>query len=391
MLERNDQFVKENSTKNGGYILAVLGRGIEKLFRLGSLFIFLVVIPTACSIIYFGLCASDIYISEARFVVRSPDKPASSPLGTLLKGAGFSNAGDEIFAAQDYIVSRDALAALNTDGSFRRAYSNNNISFFDRFGTLLTGSSFEDLFKYFKTKVKVEHDSTSSITTLMVRAYSAGDAMSYNRRLLEMAEGTVNRLNERGRQDLIRFAGAEVEAAKDKSRAAALALSAYRNRQGIVDPEKQATVQLQMISKLQDQLISTKTELLQVRTFTPTNPQIPVLETRIEGLSREVESELRKVAGGQRSLAAVAAQYQRLQLETQFADKQLAAAMASLEEAQNDARRKQAYVERIVQPNLPDQPLEPRRLRGVIATLALGLVLWGIFSMLLAGAREHKD
>ena len=63
----------------------------------------------------------------------------------------------------------------------------------------------------------------------------------------------------------------------------------------------------------------------------------------------------------------------------------------SLEEAKNDARRKQAYVERIVQPNLPDQPLEPRRLRGVIATLALGLVLWGIFSMLLAGAREHKD
>ncbi|WP_255326252.1 hypothetical protein [Sphingobium sp. EM0848] len=391
MLERNDQFVNENSAKNSGYFLAVLRRSVEKLFGLGWLFIFLVVIPTTCSIIYFGLCASDVYISEARFVVRSPDKPASSPLGILLKGAGFSNAGDEIFAAQDYIVSRDALAALNTGGSFRRAYSDANISFFDRFGTLLTGSTFEDLFKYFKTKVKVEHDGTSSITTLIVRAYTATDALHYNRQLLEMAEGTVNRLNERGRQDLIRFASAEVEAAKEKSRTAALALSGYRNRQGIVDPEKQATVQLQMISKLQDELISTKTELLQLRTFTPTNPQIPVLETRIEGLSHEVESELGKVAGSQRSLAAAAAQYQRLQLETQFADKQLAAAMASLEEAQNEARRKQAYVERIVQPNLPDEPLEPKRLRGVIATLALGLVLWGIFSMLLAGAREHRD
>jgi len=234
MLERNDQFMKESSAKNGEYFLAVVRRGIEKLFGLGWLFIFLVVIPTMCSIIYFGLCASDVYVSEARFVVRSPDKPASSSLGILLKGAGFSNSGDEIFAAQDYIMSRDALAALNADGSFRRAYSNANLSFFDRFNTSWTGSTFEDLFKYFKTKVKVEHDSTSSITTLTVRAYTAADALRYNRQLLEMAEGTVNRLNERGRQDLIRFASAEVEAAKEKSRTAALALSGYRNRQGIV-------------------------------------------------------------------------------------------------------------------------------------------------------------
>jgi capsular polysaccharide transport system permease protein len=391
MLERNDQFVSEQSVTGDGRYRTVLRVAAEKLLKLGWLFIILVVAPTVASVAYFGICASDVYLSESRFVVRSPDKSTSSPLGVLLKGAGFSNAGDEIFAAQDYIVSRDALTALNKGDGFQRAYSDNNISIVDRFGTLLTGRTFEDLFKYFKTKVKVERDSTSSITTLTVRAYTAEEALRYNRQLLEMAEGTVNRLNERGRQDLIRFASTEVEAAKEKSRTAALALSAYRNREGIVDPEKQAAVQLQMISKLQDELISTKTELLQLRAFTPTNPQIPVLETRVDGLSHEMESELGKVAGNQRSLAAAAAQYQRLQLETQFADKQLAAAMASLEEAQNEARRKQAYIERIVQPNLPDEAMEPKRLRGVVATLALGLVLWGIFSMLLAGAREHRD
>ncbi len=383
--------MNEKSTRVGGYFLNIVGLSIEKILGLGWIFVVLVAIPTMCSIIYFGLCASDVYVSESRFVVRSPDKPASSTFGILLKGAGFSNAGDEVFAAQDYMVSRDALNALNNDESFRRSYSSHDISLFNRFDTFLTGTTFEDMFKYFKTKVKVEHDSTSSITTLTVRAYTSADALRYNRQLLEMAEGTVNRLNERGRQDLIRFGSAEVEAAKEKSRAAALALSDYRNKQGIVDPEKQATVQLQMISKLQDELISTKTALLQLRTFTPTNPQIPVLETRMKGLSHEVELELGKVVGSQRSLAAATAQYQRLQLETQFADKQLATAMASLEEAQNEARRKQAYVERIVQPNMPDKAVEPRRLRGVIATLALGLVLWGIFSMLLAGAREHKD
>src|SRR5439155_10957806 len=107
-------------------------------------------------------------------------------------------------------------------------------------------------------------------------------------------------------------------------------------------------------SKLQDELIASRNQLLQLRAFAPANPQIPVLRTQIAGLSHDVEVELNKVAGSSRSLSAAAAQYQRLQLESQVADKQLAASIASLEDARNEARRKQAYVERIAEPNLPD-------------------------------------
>ena len=65
--------------------------------------------------------------------------------------------------------------------------------------------------------------------------------------------------------------------------------------------------------------------------------------------------------------------------------------MTSLEQARNEAQRKQLYLERIVQPSLPDVAVEPRRLRGVAATFLLGLVAWGILSMLIAGVREHQD
>ena len=64
--------------------------------------------------------------------------------------------------------------------------------------------------------------------------------------------------------------------------------------------------------------------------------------------------------------------------------------MVSLQDARNEAQRKQAYVERIVQPNVPDDALEPRRIKGVLATLVIGLVAWGVLSMLLAGVREHQ-
>jgi capsular polysaccharide transport system permease protein len=363
----------------------------SKIKGIGLLFWLVVVFPTAVALFYFGLFASDVYLSESRFVVRSPDKPATTGLGMLLKSTGFGNGGDEILVAQDFVVSRDALKALNSNGAYARAYANGNISIFDRFQAFGSGGTFEDLYKYYQNKVKIDHDTTSSITTLTVRAYTPNDAERFNEQLLEMAEATVNKLNTRGRQDLIRFAEAEVAEAKKTARDAALSLSAYRNREGVLDPEKQASVQLQMISKLQDELIASRTHLAELRHFTPQNPQIEVLQTRINETSHEIDMQLGKVAGNSTSLSSSAAGYQRLALESQFADRQLAAAMASLEEATNEARRKQAYVERIVQPNIPDKALEPRRWRGIFATLALGLVAWGILSMLLTGVREHRD
>ena len=355
------------------------------------LFLLTVVIPTAIATIYYGLLASDVYISESRFVVRSPDKPAASGLGVLLKSAGFSNAGDEIFAAHEYVRSRDALRALNSNNAVARAYGSSAVSMFDRFNPLGVNGSFEDLFRYYQGMIDVEYTTSSSITTLIVRAFTPEDAQKFNRKLLERSEDLVNRLNNRGRSDLVRFAMEEVVEAKLAAREAALALAHFRNARGIIDPERQATVQLQMVSKLQDELIGARTQLQQLRAIAPENPQVPILEVRIRSLGREIDEQLGLVAGSRRSLSATAAQYQRLELEREFADRRLAAAMNSLEEARNEARRKQAYVERIVQPSLPDEALQPRRLRGIFATLVVGLIAYGILTMLLAGIREHRD
>lgn len=353
------------------------------------LFLLAVVLPTTAAIIYYGLIASNVYVSQSQFVVRSPDKPTMSGLGTLLKSSAFSTAGDEIYVADDYIQSRDALRALNNNRAVENAYGSKQVSVVDRFNPLGLDGSFEALFDYFRKKVKVDYDTTSSVTTLTVRAYTSEEAQKFNEQLLALAEDTVNRLNRRGRQDVGRLAEEEVQAAEQSQRDAAVALAAFRNASGIIDPEKQAAVQLQMISKLQDELIGSRMQLLQLRSMAPENPQIPVLRTRIVGLSREIDRQLGLVAGSRRSLSATAARYQRLQVDREFADKRLAAAMSSLQEARAEARRKQAYVERISQPSRADKAQEPRRLRGVFATLVLGLVAWAILTMLIAGVREH--
>jgi capsular polysaccharide transport system permease protein len=366
-------------------------RKVRRLPRPDRLFISVVVLPVLAAVLYFGFLASDVYISESRFVVRSPDKPASAGLGLILQTAGFSSGSEEAFAAQSYAVSRDALQAVNRNGEFQRAYSSPRIFYLDRFNPTGLAGSLESLYKYFQRKVRVENDPTTSITTLTVRAFTPEEARRVNRMLLDMSEATVNRLNERGRFDVIRYAQNEVAGAKANAQAAAVALAAYRTSSGIVDPEKQADAQMQMISKLQDSLIAARTELAQLQRYTPENPRIPVVKTQLGTLQGQIDREMGKVTGSRRSLAQGAIRYQRLELENQLASKQLASALASLEQARNEAQRKQAYVERIVEPNLPDAPMEPRRLRGILATLALALVAYGILRMLLVGVREHAQ
>lgn len=364
---------------------------IPRAKRINKLFLLTVVIPTLLSVIYFGLIASDVFISESRFVVRSPERQTASPLGMLLKGTGFSRAQDDTYTVQDFMLSRDALSSLDEKLGLRKAFASSEVDLFNRFPGLDWDDSFEALHLYYQKKVEIQLDPASSITTLRVRGFTSETAFEINQLLLDMAEALVNQLNERGRRDMIRFAAGELLAAENKAKAAALALSAYRNDKNVIDPERQSTIQLQQIAKLQDELIATQAQLSQLQTFAKNNPQIPSLQQLVQNLRQEIAAETARVAGGDRSLANKAAEYQRLALDREFADRQLGSAFASLELARNEAQRQQLYLERIVQPSKPDMAMEPRRVRGVLATLAVGLIAWGILSMLLAGVKEHQD
>lgn len=383
---------QENLENSSSGWSAHIFRGLpQKVRKLGPLFWLVVFLPTAISVIYFGGLASDVYISESRFVVRSPERPARTGLGVVLASAGFSTASEEVRAAQGYIESRDALRSLDQDGFARKVWSANSISIFNRFDPLGWSGSFEELFRYYEDKVAIKFDSETGITTLTVKAFDPQASQEINRRLLQQAEGLVNHLNDRGQSDMVRNAQREVDEAQVQSRAAAEALAAYRNQAGVIDPERQATVQLQMISKLQDELIGARMQLLQMSAIGGQNPQIPTLRLRIEGLRKAINEQLGEVAGNSGSLSAAAVRFQRLQLQRDFSDKQLAASLAALQDAKNEARRQRAYVERIAEPSKPDKAMEPRRLRGILATLIVSLVAWAILVMLLAGVREHRS
>lgn len=364
---------------------------MERIKEVNRLFAFTVIVPTTIAVAYFGLIASDVYVSESRFVVRSPQRQMqTSVVGALLQGSGFSRAQDDTYAVVDYIQSRDALRELNKADYIANAYGDHG-DFVSRFSKSFD-NSFEALLKYYrKHVVSVDFDSASAITTLQIRAYSAQDAEKINESLLELSERLVNRMNDRAANDTVRFAQKQVDEATAKAKDAAAALAAYRNTHTVFDPDKQSALELQQVSSLQSQLLTAQSQLIQLQSTAPANPQIATLKTNISTLQRQIEAATSGVAGRTGSLSDKAAQYARLQLDSQFADKQLASAMTGMESARAELQRKQLYLERLVEPNTPDIAIEPRRLKSIFETFALSMIVWGILSLLLAGVREHYD
>lgn len=360
------------------------------------LFILTVAIPTILSIFYFGFYASDIYISESSYVVRSPSQKSvgQSGLGALLQGAtglsGFARAPEDVHTVADYIESEDAVRQLSQKLDVKKWWSAPSVDILQRFNPFGWNQSIEKLLEYYPSRVSVLVDDKSGITTLTVSSFSPEQAFSVNSLLLGEAEKLVNTLNQRGRNDLIRFAQGEVSVAEEKAKSAAAALSAFRNSQTVVDPEKQTVIHFEQIARLQEELIKTRGQLAQLKVLAPDSPHPPSLELRARTLESEIAAENAKITGGENSLASKAAEYQRLQLDREFADRQLAVAMASLEAARNEAQRQQLYLETINKPDKPDYATYPKRLKGIITTVFLGLLAWGILGMLIAGVREHQ-
>jgi capsular polysaccharide transport system permease protein len=196
-----------------------------------------VITPTFAAVLYYAFIASDVYISESRFLVRSPQHPTQGGfVGQLLQGSGITHSQDDAYSVHDYILSRDALRELDAKAEVRKAFNSKQVDPINRFPGLFRDDSFEKLYRYYGKHVGVEYDTASSITTLTVAAFTAQDAQRINDQLLRVSERLVNTLNERSRQDLIRYAADEVKIANDKATAAAVAMFEYRSKHAVFEP-----------------------------------------------------------------------------------------------------------------------------------------------------------
>ena len=359
--------------------------------RKRRLFLLMVILPTLVATLYYGLVASDIYISESRFVIKSPDQKKSqvSTLANLVQTTGLSGGQEQANEVLTYVRSRDALLALEKSVRFRDRYTTIRADFLARFPQPWANDSFESLFKYYGKRVDARSDTETGTAIIKVEAFTPQDAFMINRQLLELSEALVNKLNGRAHNKAIVEAQRQVELATERAKAARGALAQYRNTQALIDPSKQAGGVLEIANTMIGERAALRAQLDLMQRLTPNNPSIPALRNRINAISVQIASQDSRVVGTGNGIASKLGGYGNLLVEQEFSTQSLNAASAALVQARADAQKQQFYLERVVDPNTPDSPLLPKRFLSVLIIFAAAISLYFITWMFMVGVVEH--
>lgn len=346
-------------------------------------------LPTLLSAIYFYFMASDQYESEAKFVVRSAQRPDSLGGLSFLVQLGLQRSQDDSFIVRDFMTSRDAVRELQQRLPLRAMFETDALDVIAGYPSPLYGPREERFYKYFQTMVSVVHTDKTGISTLRVRAFSAENAEKIAVALLQLGEGLINRLNERLLHDAVGRAAAEVTEAQNRVIAAQAALTTFRNRELLIDPTRNAVALAELIAKLSTELASTRAQIAEAKMNSSTGPQLPILERKAIALDEQIASERTRVARSSDGLAERISTYERLVLEREFANKMLSTNEADLVRAKAEAAKQLLYLERVVEPNLADYATQPKRWRSVLTVLVANLLLVLVGWLIFAGIRDH--
>jgi capsular polysaccharide transport system permease protein len=363
----------------------------RRFFRSLNIWFWMIVgLPTLVTGVYYFAIASDLYLSEAKFIVRSPKQVQTSPLGALLQSTGLGRAADDTAAVQDFVMSRDAVRRLEAQNDLRAVLGRPEGDLLTRFpGIWFWRKDFEALYWRYDHFVSVETDTSTGVTTLQVKGYRPEDSHALAGVLLTYSEQLINELNERARRDAIDTASRDVDRAEQRIAEIQGELTAYRVKQKMLDPKTASTGVLELIGQMNAAQANARAQLGELLNNSPNSPQIPLVKTRIASLEKLIAEERSKLSGASDSVVAALTEYERLNLQRELAEKALASAFTSLEAARIEAQRQQLYLETIAQPNLADYPLYPKRVVAFLTVVASCCLVYGIAWLLVANVREH--
>ncbi|MGD9804192.1 MAG: capsule biosynthesis protein [Hyphomicrobiaceae bacterium] len=341
--------------------------------------------PTLFALVYFGIVASDRYVSEAQFIIRTASRPVGSTgFGSFLQMAGFGRSQDDIFSVQSFLGSRDAARLLAERLPIRDYYGQSGGDPIAGYPSVIYGSSLEELHKYLGWMITTFYLSNTGITTLRVQAFRPEHAMKIADALLELSEMMVNRMNARIHKDALLGAANEVKRNEERMVAAQVAITRFRNAELTIDPGSSSVIVSELIARLSSELAQAQTQLREMSASTPDSPLIASMQRRVAALELQIQNERKKLSEEEGGLATKIAVYERLVLEREFAKKSLQSAADALDAANTEARRQQLYLERIAQPLVADYPLAPERVRMILTIAAANLLAllmgWLIFS-----------
>ena len=367
-------------------------RGWWKRYKWFSL---VVVLPTLIVAGYMFLFASDQYVSEAHYLVRSQggqsqSQPSSG--GSLLGGNGGASAlsaAAESLSVADYLNSHDAVDALQRRVDLVALFRRPEADTLSRLPVERPTPEF--LKRFYNRQVSVVFDEDNGITTLSARAFRPADAYALSAQLLRLGEQRINEMNRRAYSDAVALSRRQLDEAEASLRAIGSQVTRFRQSERDVDPQISASTQIGLVSRLQGELAAARAQLSTTNQLIGAgNPQTEALRQQIASLQQQLNAENARLAGNNGAIAAGLGDYEALRSRQEFLQQRYAAAATAFEGARQQAIRQQLYVVRVVEPNLPVKSTYPQRWLVTLTVFAILMVVYAIGWLIAAGVREHS-
>lgn len=364
---------------------------IPAAMRRNPWFLLGVILPVLLSAVYYFAVASDQYVSESRFVIKAPNQRSGqvSSFANLIQTTGLSGGQEQSNQVIDFVRSRSALSALEAEISLREIYAGEDVDALSSFPRPWQQNAFEDLFDYYRSKIQISRDTDTGLVVLRTMAFEPTEAAKINEKLLVQSEQLVNELNENSRSTAISEAESRVVEAEARVTAARAAIAQYRNTASVVDPLQEATGVAEIVNRIIAERAGLEAQLSTLRSVTPDHPSIPTLREQIASLTREIERQTARVVGRGNTISGKLPSYDALVLEQELASELLVLAQTTLEGARTEALKQQFYLERVVNPNVPDLPEYPKAFRTVLTIFGFAICLYFIIWMFVVGILEH--
>ncbi|WP_353341033.1 sugar transporter [Pelagimonas sp. KU-00592-HH] len=356
----------------------------------------MVVLPIAVIVFYLWTIAVDQYSSQSGFTVRSEESGSATD---LLGGiAAFTGGGTQTDAdiLYEFIQSQEIVERVNAKIDLVEHYSANWTN--DPVFSIWPDASIEDLHWYWERFVRISYDQKSGLIDLQVLAFDAVTAQRIAQEIVNESQAMINALNTTAREDAMRYATEDLEQSIQRLKDAREALTRFRTRTQIVDPQTDIEGRLGVLNNLQQQLAEALVEAdILLETTSESDPRLIQANQKINVIRARIAHERKTFATDSDEIGSVGedyptliAEFESLTVDLNFAEEAYRAALTALDVAKANAIRQSRYLATFIRPTFPETAEYPQRFVITALMSLLIFLVWGILILVYYSIRDRK-
>lgn len=341
---------------------------------------------------YWLLVASDRFVSESHVIIQRTDVAGgqSMDFASLLGSSAGGSRTDQLLL-RDHMLSLDMLKKLDAALDLRSHYSDSRRDLLSRMW--FKDTSIEKFHHHYLSRVSVELDDYAGVLVVKAQGYEAKTAQAIAQMLVSEGERFMNGVAHQLAQDQVSFLEQQVALMGERAMQARQAVLSYQNNKGLVSPQAAAQNIAELVAKLEAQRSELQTQQSAMMAYlVPNHPNLVQLNQQIAAIEQQIAQEQSKLTSTKtRTLNRTVEEFQRLEMNTAFAQDVYKTSLVALEKGRVEATRNIKKVSVIQAPNLAEYPLEPRRLYNTVVFMLMAALLAGVAQLLAAIVRDHKD